>query len=147
MNKDKLKQKLLELKREDTNASYEGFDTLLASHLAIDADTIDSDDLSHTNASAEVTNTLDDMYDEDLDDYRLLESITFEPTKTVRVGAVVQINSKKLVVAVAIPNFTYDGEEYIAISSKAPIYSKIKNKKAGDSFTINNKKYTIENVW
>ena len=77
---------------------------------------------------------------------KLLRDFFFEPTDVVKLGAVVSVNERSMIVAIAKPKFSMDGRDFIGISTKAPIYRKLVGEKAGDEFNFNGRKFKIESV-
>ena len=62
----------------------------------------------------------------------VLRQIDFGPRDSVEKGAVVRIDGRWFVVAVASDAFECDGNTYMGISTKAPIYAAIADARAGD---------------
>ncbi|MDJ1499066.1 hypothetical protein [Xanthocytophaga agilis] len=61
-------------------------------------------------------------------------------------GAVVITDSIHFFIGVSIP-FKVNGEDFMAISTNAPIYSVMKGKKEGDTFSFNGKNYKIKQLF
>ncbi len=66
--------------------------------------------------------------------------------QTVEPGAVVLTDQRNFLVGVA-GDFQYDGENYIGIVASVPIYEEMKDRKAGDTFTMNQVTYQIKEVF
>lgn len=146
MDKNKLKQALIQLEKhhiDETEMKYEEF---LTGNLLDKGDVIDDDDQSHHRQSIEISDQLEGQAHVHLDHLEAINKISFEPTDTVGPGAVVSVNGRCMIVAVSKPAFNVDGRDFIGISVQAPIYSSLKGKKAGDEFTFNNMKFEIEAV-
>jgi transcription elongation GreA/GreB family factor len=67
--------------------------------------------------------------------------------ETVAFGALVITDKQKLFVSAAIGKVECNGECYYAISPLVPVYKAMEGKKAGDTFTVNNNKFTIKEIW
>lgn len=62
-------------------------------------------------------------------------------------GSVVETSENYYFISVALGKITLDeGSTVFAISTEAPIYQEMKGKKAGESFTFNDKEHEILNV-
>ena len=113
----------------------------------IDHDTVkDLDDLAQNDASSFLHNDLEKRIIVYLETIQHLEEIPFQNTDTIKLGAIVKINGKKLIIATAKRPFDYQGEQLEAISSSAPIYKEMQGKKAGDSYNFHGETYSIEEV-
>ena len=62
----------------------------------------------------------------------VLRQIDFGPRDSVETGAVVRIDGRWFVIAVASDAFQCDGNTYMGISTQAPIYAAIADARAGD---------------
>lgn len=146
MDKNRIKQALIELEERTIDAANEYHEAFLTGHLLNREDVIDADDQSHHRASLEYSESFDERLHEHEGHLEAINRISFEPTDTVRPGAIVSVNGRCMIVAVPKPKFTIDGRDFIGISVDAPIYTELEGKKAGDGFTFNGRKFTIEAV-
>ncbi len=146
MDKNKLKQKLIELENNHINESEMKYEEFLTGNLLDNTNVVDDDDQSHHRQSLEISDQLDKQAHVHHDHLEAINKISFEPTDTVGPGAVVSVNGRCMIVAVSKPQFNIDGRDFIGISTQAPIYASLKGKKSGDEFTFNNNKFTIEAV-
>ncbi|GAA6200014.1 hypothetical protein [Aquicoccus sp. SU-CL01552] len=76
----------------------------------------------------------------------VIENLDFTPTDTVRPGAIVTFDGRKLIVAVSTARFDVDGVTYMGISPESPIYKAMDGLKAGDSFAFQGREIEIEDV-
>ena len=146
MNKFKLKQVLIDLEGqaiEKAQMSYEGF---LIGNLLNRNEVVAVDDHSRHRASLEISEALDKQFHKHKEHLNIINKISFGPTDKVKPGAVVSVNGHSLIIAVPKPTFNVDGQKFIGISTKAPIYKEIKGKSRGDEFTLNGYKFIIEGV-
>lgn len=61
----------------------------------------------------------------------------------VEQGAVVKTNLLNFYISIPLDKIEIDGTNYVGISVKAPIYSVMKDKKKGDTFSFNGTEYKI----
>ncbi|WP_247232744.1 hypothetical protein [Telluribacter sp. SYSU D00476] len=66
--------------------------------------------------------------------------------ETVEPGAVVITDQRNFLIG-ATNEFKCEGEDYIGIVASAPIYAEMKDRKAGDTFTMNQVTYTIKEIF
>ena len=67
---------------------------------------------------------------------------------TVGSGSLVETENNFFFIAVALGKIDIDdSKNYYSISTEAPIYKMLKDKKAGDNFSFNNMTYRILNVF
>lgn len=64
----------------------------------------------------------------------------------VEVGAVVMTDKINFLIAVSVENFDVEGKTFIGISTKAPIYKAMAEKKTGETFSFNGNDYKILDV-
>ena len=146
MDKQKLKAALIKLEKHTIEDVSKEHDNYLHGNMLDQDDVVDLDDQSHHVESDEVTHQLDKQIDEHQHHLFTINNISFEDTDTVQPGAVVKVNGRSMVIAVAHPRFTYNGAEFIGVSTESPIYQALRGKKAGDTVTLNNKELTIESL-
>lgn len=65
----------------------------------------------------------------------------------VEPGAVVMTKKLNFYISIPTDKIEIDGETFIGISTKAPIYTEMQNKKEGESFTFNETTYTISAIY
>jgi hypothetical protein len=65
----------------------------------------------------------------------------------VKSGSVVLTDQQNLFVSTSLPVFEVEGKQYLGVSTDSPIYHAMKDKKKGDSFTLNGVQYHIEDVF
>ncbi|QHT67360.1 hypothetical protein GXP67_12305 [Rhodocytophaga rosea] len=65
----------------------------------------------------------------------------------VKNGAVVLTAQQNFFVSTSLPLFEVEGKPYLGVSTDSPIYHAMKDKKKGDSFTLNDVLYHIEDVF
>lgn len=67
--------------------------------------------------------------------------------EAVGFGSIVETDERYYFIAVPLGEISMDaGSNIYAISTDAPIYKSLQGKKAGDSFTFNDKEHTIKSI-
>ncbi|MBS1778301.1 MAG: 3-oxoacyl-ACP synthase [Bacteroidetes bacterium] len=78
---------------------------------------------------------------------QVLKQIDTEKTNDVVVpGSVVQTNSGYFYIAVGAGQLMVDGVKYYAISMDSPLGAQLKGKRAGDTYALNGRTFTIISV-
>lgn len=67
-------------------------------------------------------------------------------SETVLPGSLVVTNNGKFYIAISAGTLLLNGEIYFAVSPGSPIGLKLKGQKAGDEFSLNDKRYKIESI-
>mgnify|MGYP007022327326 CR=1 FL=1 len=75
-----------------------------------------------------------------------IENADFSVTDTVRPGAVIDRGGRHLVALVSTGPFEAEGVSYMGISTASPIYQAMQGLRAGETFTLNTREITIEDV-
>jgi len=75
-----------------------------------------------------------------------LQQVPVTPSTVVESGSVVTTNSGNFYVAISAGSLQVDGTTYFAISLASPIGQKMKGLKAGESFNLNGKNYTVVEI-
>lgn len=146
MDKAKIKEELIKLEKAAIDESIKNHEEFLSGNLLNRDDVLDTDDQSHQVENLDQEENLDHQVHLHEEHLKEIRDISFEPTETVKLGSVVSINGRCMIVAIAKPKFSMDGRDYIGISTKAPIYRELKGKRAGDQFIFNGRKFKIESV-
>ncbi|QBF32992.1 hypothetical protein [Thalassococcus sp. S3] len=107
----------------------------------------DTDEISDARESADLAAAFDQPVQTHHAKVDVLENIDFSVTDTVRPGAIVTIDGRHLVVATATARFDVDGVTYMGISEQSPIYKAMAGLQAGDSFTLNGRDATVDEVF
>lgn len=146
MDKQKIKQALIDLERHYLDESDLEYEEFLKGTLRNKSAIEDEDDQSHHVQSIEISDKIEEHAQIHVEHLNTLSQLSFEPTDIVQPGAVVKVNDRYLVVAVSEPPFTVDGIDFLGISIQAPIYAQLSGKKAGESFEFNKMNFSIEAV-
>jgi hypothetical protein len=76
-----------------------------------------------------------------------LNHLSINGTSTkAEAGSVIITNNGSFYLAVSAGSLLVDGKNYVAVSPASPIGLKLKDKKAGDDFILNEKKYQIQSI-
>ncbi len=146
MDKIKLKEDLLKIERDAIHTAEINYEEFLKDNSLDQSEIIDEDDQSHYHSSQAVSQKLDDqihLHQKYLD---TISKIDFSPAETVRPGAVIKINNQYMVVGISESRFVFDDKSIIGISTEAPIYACIKDKKVGDKCEFNNITFKIQEI-
>jgi transcription elongation factor GreA len=113
----------------------------------IDEDnTLDPEDYSHQNESVEMNQLLTVQLEKAENDLAKLQAIEFSPKSKIEIGALVKTNQFSFVIGIATFPFNVDGNQYVGISVDAPIYSIMKDKIEGETFSFVNNIYQIVSI-
>ena len=69
-----------------------------------------------------------------------------EPKNEVAFGALVQTNTDVFFISIGLGAVSFNSGQIIVISMLVPIFQVMKGKKVGDSFSFNNRDYTIKSI-
>lgn len=147
MNKQLVKENLLAIQSQVINDLKE---RIQVNHEMVDLDennTIDLDDFSHQDESANMRMLLTDQLERAKLIKSKIDSIDFGEKTQIEVGAVVKTNLFSFVISIPTLPFQVENKQYIGISTGAPIFSVMKGKKTGDTFNYANNQYKIEDVF
>jgi transcription elongation GreA/GreB family factor len=146
MNKEELKNKLIELQ----NASVRNLEEkITTTHSMVDvdeSDTIDPEDLSHQSESAESEHIFRNQLTKAKVDLSIIEQTDFSQKVKVEPGAFVRTEQFNFIVSCATTPFDHNGDHIVGISVDSPIYREMQDLKKGDSFSVSGKTYTIKEI-
>jgi hypothetical protein len=108
-----------------------------------EGDTLDPEDYSKQNESNDMIQILKNQLSKTLVEIDKLARIDFTHKEKVGTGAVVKTEKFMFFIGVAISPFAYEGNQIVGISTDAPIYNSIRDKKVGDSYEFSGMKDTI----
>lgn len=147
MNKQLVKENLLSIQNQVIEDLTERIEV---NHEMVDLDesgTLDLDDFSHQDESANMSVLLTDQLERAKLIKSKIDSIDFGKKTQIEAGAIVKTNLFSFVISIPTLPFTVENHQYIGISMGAPIYSAMIGKKTGDTFNYANNQYTIEEVF
>lgn len=146
MNKELLKEKLIQLQHESIASLEEKIETTHSMVDVDESDTIDPEDFSHQTASGEEESLFRQQLVKAKIDLSTFEQLDMSPKSKVEPGAYVVTEKFNFVIGCATTPFDFNGSHIIGVSHEAPIYKEMKDLKAGDSFTLSGNHYTIKEI-
>jgi hypothetical protein len=146
MNKVSLRETMLNLEQDKLHCAEVNYRTNLQQAKVDSSDGYDDDEVSHAFESGDLAQLLDLSVHEHEEKIARLQKIDFSAKTPVEPGAVVKFNGKHFVISVATSQFQCNGEDYMGISTEAPIYTEIEGLEAGDVFELNNMKIKIQTI-
>lgn len=151
--KSTLKKKMLEVciaKQESLIADFkERIKSLLESRLG-NEESYDNNELSQQSQKNDELETLNRNLQFANDEMKILRQLLSRPEggfMFVAPGAVVVTNTKTFFVGVSTEQFQVDGESFIGLSTKSPLYSVMKEKKKDQKFSYKGITYKIIDVY
>lgn len=146
MDKQRVKQTMLELERERFNASREEYLGFVSSARLDRTEPIEADEQAQAEFASDLSEAFDPPVHAHAEKIARLQEIDFGPKAQVEEGAVVKLMDRFFVIAVATDRFTCDGTELMGVSVDAPLFQAIKGKAAGDTCSFNGRSFTIDEV-
>lgn len=107
----------------------------------------DSDDVSHKIQNEDFTIAFDKQLHVVEHNLEKISSIDFSEKTAVGPGAVVKMNSQHYIIGIPACRFDFEGVNYIAMSTEAPLYLAIEGTEQGDTAEYNDQVYKIEKVY
>jgi hypothetical protein len=146
MDKERVKQTMLELEQQQFEASREAYLDYVSSARLNQSEPIENDELAQAAFARDLSEAFDEPVHAHADKIARLRRIDFGPKRSVEEGAIVKVAGRQFVVAVATDRFSCDGIELMGISAAAPLYAAIEGKQAGDTCTFNGREIRVEAV-
>lgn len=146
-DKTHLKTTMLSLKAEELRFAESAYEQYLAGAAGRGGEAADADASSHAHNSGVLAQSFECPIHTHEEALEALKQIDFGPKNEVTEGAVVRINGRSFVIAVATAAFECAGQTYMGISPQAPIYSAIAGASAGDRVSFNGREIIIERVY
>ena len=146
MDKKKLLDKIIEEQEkiiENMEVNVERFRK--ASDLDEDS-TLDSQDFSNQAQAKEMQLRFEQFLRSSQQDLDFLKNLPQEKTDKIERGSVIQTDTFYFFVGVSTANFKFDGKEVICFTEQAPIFKKIQQKNAGDSFKMGENELKILDI-
>src|SRR3954465_10700773 len=146
MDKQRVKQTMLELERRQFDASTGAYLDYVRSARLDRSEPIENDELAQALFARDLSEAFDEPVHAHAEKIAKLQGIDFGPKRGVEEGAIVTLAGRGFVVAVATDRFTCDGNELMGISTGAPLYAAIEGRRAGEQFNFNARDPRIEAV-
>jgi hypothetical protein len=146
MNKQRIRQVMLGLEAEGLSATMDAYREYFASARLDRSEPVEIDEHAQAVFARELAEAVDQPLHDHTENLEKLRNADFGPKSVVEEGAVVRIGGRNLVVAVPTATFVCDGEEFMGISVRAPIFDAMQGKRAGESFCFNGRDMVVELV-
>ena len=143
MEKKKLLDKIIEEQQkiiENLEINVERFRK--ASDLDEDS-TLDSQDFSNQAQAKEMQLRFEQFLRSSKQDLHFLQNLPEEITDKIERGSVIETDKFYFFVGVSTANFKFNSKEVICFTEQAPIFKKIQQKIAGDTFKMGEKELKI----
>ncbi|MGV2495339.1 hypothetical protein [Pelagerythrobacter aerophilus] len=146
MEKQRVKQTMLDLEQQQFNASREAYLAYVSSARLDRSEPIENDEQAQAEFASDLSEAFDQPVHAHADKIAKLQLIDFGPKTKVEEGAIVKIGNRYFVIAVATDRFVCDREEFMGVSVQAPLFQAIEGKSAGDACTFNGRTFVVEAV-
>jgi CRISPR/Cas system-associated exonuclease Cas4 (RecB family) len=146
MDKERVKQTMLELEQQQFEASRDAYLDYVRSARLDRSEPIENDELAQAAFARDLSEAFDEPVHAHAEKIAKLQRIDFGPRSAVEEGAIIKVAGRHFVVAVATDRFICDGNELMGISTAAPLYAAIEGKQAGDTCTFNGREIRIDAV-
>jgi hypothetical protein len=146
MDKQRVKQTMLDLEQQRFNASREEYLSFVASARLDASEPIESDEQAQAVFAGALSEAFDQPVHAHADKIARLRRIDFAPKQTVGEGAIVKVMNRYFVIAVATDRFVCDGTELMGVSVEAPLFRAIEGKSAGETCAFGERHVTVELV-
>ena len=146
MNKEHIRQTMLELEADSFAVTVEAYREYFASAQLDRTEPVDIDSFAQAMFAEELANAVDEPIHDHAANLDRLRLADFGPKSAVEEGAIVRIGGRNLVVAVPTATFVCDGEQYMGVSPQAPIVAAMQEKIVGESFYFNGHNMAIESI-
>lgn len=146
MDKQRVKQTMLDLEQRHFDASREAYLRYVSSARLDRSEPIENDEQAQAEFARDLSEAFDQPVHAHADKLARLRQIDFGPKDTVEEGAIVMILGRYFVIAVATDRFACDGEELMGVSAQAPLFEAVAGKAAGETFPFNGRDIAVDLV-
>ena len=144
--KQAVRDRLLSLEATELATAIAHYEAFLEESRLSDRDVHDTDDMAAARESADLAAAFDHPVHTHHAKIDAIENTDFSETDTVRPGAVVVFNGRHFVIVASTSRFEVNGITLMGISTQSPIYKVLEGLQAGDQFTQNGRKMTLDDV-
>ncbi|PWL28160.1 MAG: hypothetical protein DCO96_09285 [Fluviicola sp. XM-24bin1] len=147
MDKQSIKNYLLEKQSTLVAELKEQTQTI---HTMVDideSDTIDPEDFSHQYESQEMEQMLKVQLNRAERGLEVLASLDITPKDKVETGAIIETDSLNFFIGYPTIPFDMENKRYVGISAGSPIYTLMNGKRSGDSFQYSGTTYNITKIF
>lgn len=145
-HRDEIKTHLIHLKEEEIRSLEQAAGTYAKDADLDEEAVIDADDLSHQNQSTEAARNVYVQLEEARQQLEAFRKLHPEDSSIITDGSIVITNQVNLVIGLSFKDFEWKGARFVGITTKAPIFSALSNKRTGDSFQFKDTEYVIEQI-
>ena len=142
-----LRDRMLELEATELSTAQEHHERFIEEAKLDGREQHDTSDMAEARENADLAAAFDHPVKDHHAKIDVLENLDFSVTEHVRPGAVVGFGGQFVVVSVSTARFDHEGATYMGISPQSPIYKAMDDLEAGQSFVLNGKAITIEDVF
>jgi len=104
------------------------------------------DDFAQQSQSTDSAMNLEFRIKQAEENLEWFKNIQMDDAKGIQEGNVVVTNKVNFVIGLAFKDFQWNQENFVGISTNAPIFEALSGKKEGDHFNFNGIDYTIEEI-
>lgn len=146
-NKEEVKDYLLKQLKSQIDNMYSEVQDEKTLGVLDPNDTHDPEDLSFQDES----NVMEDIYQRKMAEkkleYSTFSTLSFDPKSKIEPGAIVKTQRTTFVIGMASLPFDWEGERWMAISTKSPLYKEMQGREEGEKFTFLNQDFIIEKIY
>jgi hypothetical protein len=146
MDKQHVKQTMLDLERDHFDASREEYLEFVSSARLDRSEPIENDEQAQAEFARDLSEAFDQPVHVHADKIAKLQRIDFGPKHKVEEGAIVKIMDRCFVIAVATDRFVCDGTELMGVSIQAPLFQALEGKSAGEACMFNGRELVVDLV-
>lgn len=146
MNKNAVKNTMLNLEEAQLAHAREHYREYLESARLDRTEPVDRDEQAQAETAGDAAKAFDQPVHTHADKIAKLKMIDFGPKTEVEEGAIVKVDGRHFVIAVATARFECEGNCLMGISTQAPIFKAMEGKGAGETCSVNGRSFNIEEV-
>lgn len=146
MDKAKLKEIVVGQQEEVVGHLEDAIEDLKVGQDIDEEDTIDPEDFSHQNEAGGLLLRYRTRLAEAKAELERAKEIPLEKCEMVQVGALIETNKMNFFVGISSLPFEHEDKDVVGISTSAPVYVALLEKKVGDNITLAGKAYKITGI-
>jgi hypothetical protein len=143
MDKQRVKQTMLDLEQRHFEASREAYLGYVSSARLDRSEPIENDEQAQAEFARDLSEAFDQPVHAHADKIAKLQQIDFDPKDKVVEGAIIRLMERFFVVAVATDRFVCDGNDLIGVSMQAPLFQAIAGKSAGEASSFKGREIVV----
>lgn len=142
-----LRDRMLSLEEAELKAAIEHYEAHLRDAQLDAREFHDKDDLAEAAAEVGMAEAFDQPAHTHQAKLAAIQAIDFSLAETARPGAVVSFDGRNFIVSVSTTRFDCEGETYMGVSANSPAYRAFEGLRAGETFVLNNREITLDDVF